>query len=71
MKKILFDANFKNNRFMEQMQSAIFKACMKISSDYTFKGLCNEKTLEEFPENVDITRIPFGKFNNIWQNTVI
>jgi len=71
MKKIIFDANFQNNSFIEQMQAALFKACLKVSNEYIFSGVCNEPVIEEFSDNVNIHRIVMGKFNNLWQNTII
>jgi len=71
MKEILFDGNFKNNSFLEQMHSALFKACAKVSEDYKFTGFCSENVVEEFSSNVRFFKIPFGNFYNLWQNTVI
>jgi len=71
MKNILFDANFKNNTYIEQMQSALFNACNKVSAQYKFIGFSNDKVVEEFSDNVNIYRVPMGGLHNLWQNTVI
>lgn len=71
MKQILFDANFKTDRFSEQVQLNIFKACEKIAPEYNFLGIASDKIFEEFSNNVDFRRIPFGKFDNLWSNIVI
>ncbi len=71
MDKLLFDANFGSNRFIEQMQSALFKACAENYPNSEIIGFANDKVVEEFSDNVDFVHIFMGNMNNLWRNTVI
>ena len=71
LKKILFEANFKNNFVGKNMHVCLFRAMEKIAPDYNFLGICKYDSSSRFGLNTNVKRIDFCGCDNLWNNTIL
>ena len=71
MKKILFVANFKNDKFTEEINSCLFRAICKLAEDYRFYGICKSERPSGFTSNTIFKKVNLNCNENLWKNTVL
>ena len=71
MKKILFDANFKNDKITEEINSCLFNAISKLTEDYRFYGICKNERPSGFHSNTIFKKVKINCSENLWKNTIL
>ena len=67
LKKILFDADFKDDSTGQQMTFRLLDACKSYAPDCVFSGIAQDDTEEKIPENISIKSIDFLGMENLWR----